>query len=71
MKELLDDKMKEFKKREHNEMETIKQEYDIRIKAFRDKYKDLEEKEFKYLENEFNKHKEKMQIDYSSRYITF
>ena len=45
MKDLLDEKMKEFKKREQTEMEAIKHEYEIRIKAFRAKYKDLEEKE--------------------------
>jgi hypothetical protein len=67
MKDLLDEKMKEFKKREQTEMEAIKHEYEIRIKAFRAKYKDLEEKEFKYLENEFNKVKENMHIDHKSR----
>ena len=67
MKDLLDEKMKEFKKREQNEMETVKHEYEIRIKAFRAKYKDLEEKEFKYLENEFNKVKESLRIEHNSR----
>ena len=67
MKDLLEEKLKEFKKKEAYEMETIKNDYEIKIKAFRDKYKELEEKEFKYFENEFNSVKEKLQIDYNSK----
>jgi hypothetical protein len=67
MKDLLDEKLKEFKKKEAHEMETIKNDYEIKIKAFRDKYKELEEKEFKYFENEFNSVKEKLQIEFNSK----
>lgn len=65
MSDLLDEKMKEYKKREKTELESLKHEYEIKIKTFQEKYKDLEEKEFKYFENEFNQAKEKLQLDYS------
>ncbi len=67
MEKILSEKIKEFKEKENREFEKIKQEYDIKIKSFKDKYKELEEKEFSYLENEYNKTKEKMQAEYSTK----
>jgi len=67
MEKILSEKIKEFKEKENREFEKIKHEYDIKIKSFKDKYKELEEKEFSYLENEYNKTKEKMQAEYSNK----
>jgi hypothetical protein len=67
MDQLLSDKLKEYKEKENAELERIKQEYEIKVKAFKDKYKDLEDSEFKHLESEFNAKKEKMQSDFQSK----
>ena len=67
MEKILSEKIKEFKEKENREFEKIKQEYDIKIKSFKEKYKELEEKEFSYLENEYNKTKERMQAEYNTK----
>ena len=65
MEELLNEKISEFKEKETQAIEAIKRDYDIKVKAFREKYKELEQKEFNYLENEFNEHKDKMHQDHN------
>lgn len=71
MEKLLADRVKEFKEKEQMELNRIKEEYEIKIKTFKEKYKQLEENEFNYLENEFNKNKEKLQADYNNRITSF
>lgn len=71
MEKLLSDKIKEFKEKEAKEFNTIKQEYEIKVKAFRDKYKQLEENDFNYLESEYSKLKEKMESEYSMKIKNF
>ena len=68
MDKLLSEKVKEFKEKEKTEFEAIKRDYEIKIKAFRDKYKELEDKEFSYLENEYDRKKEKLEIDYKQKF---
>lgn len=67
MEKLLSERLKEFKEKETDQMNRIKEDYEIKVKAFREKYKQLEENEFNYLENEYNKIKEKMQLDYNTK----
>lgn len=65
MEAILKDKVNELKEKETQELSTIKQEYDIKVKAYKDKYKDLEQKDFNYLENEYNQRKEQMQQEHN------
>lgn len=65
LEKLMNERLRDFKEKENEQMKRIKEEYEIRVKAFRDKYKQLEENEFQYLENEFNKSKEKMHEEYN------
>ena len=67
MVDLLNDKMKEYKEKEAHTLATIKQEYEIKVKAFREKYKDLETKDFKYLESEYARNKEKLETDFNAK----
>jgi hypothetical protein len=67
LEKLLSERLKEFKEKETEQMNRIKEDYEIKVKAFREKYKQLEENEFNYLENEYNKIKEKMQLDYNTK----
>lgn len=64
MEELLKEKIDEAKLKEEQTLNSIKQEYELKVKAYKDKYKDLEEKEFKFLESEYNECKEKMHLEY-------
>ncbi len=63
MEAILKDKVSEFREKENQELLAIKQEYEIKVKAYKDKYKDLEQKEFNFLENEFRQRKEQMQLE--------
>jgi hypothetical protein len=67
MEQLLNEKIREFKQKENDEMNRIKSEHDIKVKAYRDKYKQLEENEFAYYENEYNKNREKMENDFKTK----
>jgi hypothetical protein len=67
MDKILIEKIKEYKEKENNELERIKTEYEIKIKSFKEKYKELEESEFVFLENEFIKCKDKMQLEYNKK----
>jgi hypothetical protein len=69
MKELLDDKTKELKEKETEEINQLKNEHDTKINLFKEKYRILEENEFNYLEKEFNKNKEKMELDFKTKLI--
>lgn len=71
MEKILAEKVKHFKDKETSELNQLKEEYDIKIKTFKDKYKQLEEKEFKFYENEFNKVKERLQIEFKSKVSNF
>lgn len=65
MEAILKDKVNELKEKETQELSAIKQEYEIKVKAYKDKYKDLEQKDFNYLENEYNQRKEQMQQEHN------
>lgn len=45
----------------------MKDDYEIKAKAYKEKYKQLEENEFSYYESEYNKTKERLQIEYNSK----
>ena len=45
-------------------MAKIKEEYEIKVRTFKDKFKQLEENEFNFLENEYNKSKDRMEAEY-------
>lgn len=64
---ILKDKVKDIKDKEEQEMNEIKEEYEVKIKAFREKYKQLEEKELLFLENEFNLQKERLEKEYNEK----
>jgi hypothetical protein len=49
MKHILQEKVKDLKKTENEEINNIKDEYDIKIQTFKEKYKQLEQTEFNYL----------------------
>ena len=61
----MNERLKDFKEKEADQLNRIKEDYDIKVKAYRDKYKQLEENEFTYLENEFNKIKDKIHEEYN------
>ena len=63
----MNERLNDFKEREAEQMKRIKEDYEIRVKAFRDKYKQLEENEFQYLENEYTKIKDKLHDDYNMK----
>lgn len=63
----MNERVRDFKEKENDQMSRIKEDYEIRVKAFRDKYKQLEENEFQYLENEYNKIKDKLHDDYNMK----
>jgi peptidoglycan hydrolase CwlO-like protein len=70
LEKLLADKLKEYKEKEAEQINRAKDEYEIKIKAFKEKYKQLEVNEFAFLENEYNRNKEKLQIEYNSKITT-
>lgn len=63
----MNERLNDFKEKEAEQMKRIKEDYEIRVKAFRDKYKQLEENEFQYLENEYTKIKDKLHDDYNMK----
>ena len=63
----MNERLKDFKEKEADQMNRIKEDYEIKVKAYREKYKQLEENEFNYLENEYNKIKDKMHDDYNTK----
>lgn len=63
----MSDRVKEYKEKEAEQMASVKEDYDIKVKAFRDKYKQLEENEFNYLENEYNKIKDRLHDEYNMK----
>lgn len=71
MEKILSEKVKQFKDKESNDLSQLKEEYDIKIKTFKEKYKQLEEKEFKFYETEFNKVKERLQIEFKANVSSF
>ncbi len=52
------------KAKEKETMDGLKQDYEIKVRAFRDKYKDLEKKEFEFLEGEFSRRKAEMDAEH-------
>ncbi|RNA17857.1 hypothetical protein BpHYR1_047980 [Brachionus plicatilis] len=71
MEKILAEKVKQFKDKESNELSQLKEDYDIKIKTFKEKYKQLEENEFKFFENEYNKVKERLQIEFKAKVSAF
>ena len=67
MERLLADKKREWKERETSELASIKHDYEIRVKAFRDKYKQLEDGEFKHLDGEHVKAVDAMRVSYEKK----
>ena len=67
MEQLLNEKVKEFKQKETDEINRIKEEHNIKVKAFKDKYKSLEDNEFAHFETEYNKNKEKFEAEFKVR----
>lgn len=63
----MNERLNDFKEKEAEQMKRIKEDYEIRVKAFREKYKQLEENEFQYLENEYTKIKDKLHDDYNMK----
>lgn len=63
----MNERLKDFKEKEAEQLSRLKEDYEIRVKAFRDKYKQLEENEFQYLESEYNKTKDKMHEEYNMK----
>jgi hypothetical protein len=68
---LLDEKLKDYKIKENEQLEAIRIDHDVKVKSYRDKYKQLEEKELNYLENEFNKVKQRLEEEYKQREIDY
>lgn len=67
MDQLLADRVKEFKGKEENEMAKIKEEYGVKIDAFKQKFKQLEENELNYLESEYVKTKERIEAEHKAK----
>ena len=52
-------------------MNSVKEEFEVKLKSYRDKFKQLEEKELNFLESEFNKTKIKLDEEYKKKIIDF
>ena len=71
MNSILEERFKEYKDREENQLNSTKEEFEVKLKAYRDKYKQLEEKELNFLESEFNKTKVKLDEEYKNKIIDY
>lgn len=52
-------------------MNSMENEHQIKLETYKQKYKDLEEKEMKFLENEFNKNKMRLEEEYKEKLISY
>jgi hypothetical protein len=52
-------------------LNSVKEEFEVKLKAYREKFKQLEEKELNFLESEFNKTKIKLDEEYKKKIIDF
>ena len=52
-------------------MNLTKEEFEVKLKACRNKYKQLEEKELKFLEAEFKKTRETLDEEYRNKVVDY
>ena len=56
---------------EAKRMNSMENEHQIKLETYKQKYKDLEEKEMKFFENDFNKNKIRLEEEYKEKLISY